>query len=150
MVPERRAAARALTAPVEPAAAASAPQGARVIAVCLFEELIHGAARGFDPLQTGEDTILVLRRATGVRAYRNRCPHQGARLEYRKDRFLSADGERVICHAHGAQFDADTGACVHGACLGQSLEPLPARIEQGWVWVTLPARLRHPPARIAP
>jgi nitrite reductase/ring-hydroxylating ferredoxin subunit len=79
--------------------------------------------------------MFVLRRIDGVRAYFNRCPHQGAPLEYRKDRFLSADGTRVICHAHGAHFDPDTGRCVHGACLGQALEPVPCRIEHGWVWI---------------
>jgi nitrite reductase/ring-hydroxylating ferredoxin subunit len=51
---------------------------------------------------------------------------------------LSADGERVICHAHGAQFDADNGTCTGGPCLGQSLVALPCRVENGWVWISLP------------
>ena len=102
--------------------------------LCHLDELVPGVARGCDPLHAGEDTIFVLRRGTAIRAYLNRCPHQRARLEYRKDRFMSADGERVICHAHGAHFDADTGLCTHGPCLGQSLEPVSCRIEGGWVW----------------
>lgn len=105
------------------------------VAVCRIEELAPGTARGFDPRHEGEDTIFVLRRGAEVRAYHNRCPHQGVRLEYRKDRFLSADGQRVICHAHGAHFNADTGLCTYGPCLGRSLEALPCRVEQGWIRV---------------
>jgi len=110
---------------------------AGVILLCRLDELMPGTARGFDPQHAGEDTVFVLRRGYEVRAYRNWCPHQGARLEYRKDRFLSANGERVICHAHGAQFDADSGVCTDGPCLGQSLVALPCRVEDGWVWATL-------------
>lgn len=103
--------------------------------LCRFEDLPLRAARGFDIDGVGEDTVLALRRGNGVHVFRNSCPHQGTRLEYRKNRFLSADGERVICHAHGAHFDADTGQCIHGPCLGQSLEHVPCRVEEGWVWV---------------
>jgi nitrite reductase/ring-hydroxylating ferredoxin subunit len=106
-----------------------------LIRLCRVDELAPGTARGFDTEGIGEDTVFVLRWGDGVRAYRNCCPHMGARLEYRKDRFLSANGERVICHAHGAQFDPDTGACTQGACWGQSLEAVPCRVEQGWVWI---------------
>jgi nitrite reductase/ring-hydroxylating ferredoxin subunit len=101
--------------------------------LCPLAELPHGTARGFDPERVGEDTVFVLRRGAGVRAYRNLCPHQGARLEYRKDRFLSADGAHIVCHAHGARFDADTGVCTEGPCLGQALETLPCTIEGEWV-----------------
>lgn len=110
----------------------------RPIRLCRFNELPIGAARGFDPLGSGADTILILRRADAVRAFLNRCPHQGVALEYRKDRFLTHDGERIMCHAHGALFDPDTGRCIDGACLGQSLETVPCWVEQDWVWVRLP------------
>jgi nitrite reductase/ring-hydroxylating ferredoxin subunit len=112
--------------------------------LCRLDELAPGRARGFDPERTGEDTIFVLLRPNGIRAYRNRCPHLGTRLEYRKDHFLSVDGERVICYAHGAHFDADSGLCTYGPCLGQSLEALPCFVENGWVW------LASSPARTAP
>ena len=103
------------------------------IRLCRIDELPPGTARGFDPEGAGEDTIFVLRRGAEVRAYHNLCPHQGARLEYRKDRFLSADGERVICYAHGAQFDPETGVCTQGPCLGQSLARVPCGIDDGWI-----------------
>jgi nitrite reductase/ring-hydroxylating ferredoxin subunit len=94
-----------------------------------------GTARGFDPERSGQDTVFLLRRPAGIRAYLNRCPHQGVALEYRKDRFLSADGERVICFARGAHFDADSGVCIQGPCLGQSLEPVRCQVENGRIWL---------------
>jgi nitrite reductase/ring-hydroxylating ferredoxin subunit len=118
----------------------SSPIEVRPRRLCRFDELTPGAARGFDPDGTGEDSVFVLRRGDAVRAYLNRCPHQNARLEYRKDRFLSADGQHVVCYAHGAHFDPDTGACTLGACLGQSLQPVPCRVEHGWVWTVAAAR----------
>lgn len=63
------------------------------------------------------------------------------RLEYRKDRFLSADGQLIVCYAHGAQFLPDTGECIYGPCLGQTLEALDWRAEQGWLRVRMPEPL---------
>jgi nitrite reductase/ring-hydroxylating ferredoxin subunit len=103
--------------------------------LCRLDELPTGTSRGFDVEGVGEDTIFVLRHGDGLRAYRNRCPHMGVRLEYRKDRFLSLDGEHIVCYAHGAQFDPDTGTCTQGACLGKSLEPVSCSIVQGYVCI---------------
>jgi nitrite reductase/ring-hydroxylating ferredoxin subunit len=107
----------------------------RPIRLCRFDELSANTARGFDPDGTGADTIFVLCRGDAVRAFVNRCPHQGAALEYRKDHFLTRDGRHVMCHAHGALFDPDTGQCVWGACQGQSLAVVPCWVDRGWVWI---------------
>lgn len=103
--------------------------------LCRLDELPVRAARGFDPHREGADTIFVLRRGDGLRAFLNRCPHQGVALEYRKDGFLTHDGEQIMCYAHGALFDPDNGQCLYGACLGQSLTTLPCWIDDGWVCV---------------
>jgi nitrite reductase/ring-hydroxylating ferredoxin subunit len=112
----------------------------RAVRLCRLDELGTEAARGFDPEETGSDTLFVVRRGDRVLAYVNRCPHQGARLEYRKDRFLSADARQVVCYAHGAYFDPDTGVCTQGACLGQALQSLPCSVQDGWVWVCIEGR----------
>jgi nitrite reductase/ring-hydroxylating ferredoxin subunit len=113
------------------------------IRLCSLEDLPPGAARGFDPHDEGEDTIFVLRSSAGVvRAFHNLCPHANARLEYRKDKFLTADGLHVMCHAHGAVFDPSTGACFAGAALGQSLRAISCWIEQGGVWVAFDPLVR--------
>jgi nitrite reductase/ring-hydroxylating ferredoxin subunit len=42
-------------------------------------------------------------------------------MAWRKDAFLNADGSRIVCAAHGAQFEIDSGLCVLGPCIGESL-----------------------------
>ncbi len=106
-----------------------------LIALCRLDELAEGQSRGFDPLQRGKDSIFALRSAGALHLYRNSCPHLDVSLEYRKDRFLSADGTRIICYAHGAQFLPDTGLCVFGPCLGERLSALPWVEKDGWLMV---------------
>ncbi|WP_207456089.1 Rieske (2Fe-2S) protein [Azospirillum sp. SYSU D00513] len=66
--------------------------------------------------------LLVLRQGGAVRVFRDLCPHVFLPLTYRGPRVLSADGLRLRCTNHGAEFDAETGAPVAGpAC-----EPLMA------------------------
>jgi nitrite reductase/ring-hydroxylating ferredoxin subunit len=93
--------------------------------LCHASELAEGAARGFDPHASGRDTMFVVRRR-GLHAYRNACPHwESTPLPWRKDAYLNADATRIVCSAHGAQFDIATGECLLGPCLGQSLERVP-------------------------
>lgn len=106
--------------------------------LCRLDELVEGQARGFDPLQRGRDSVFALRHQDQVRVYRNSCPHLDVRLEYRKDRFLSADGQLIVCYAHGAQFLPQTGECVYGPCLGQKLEALEWYPEEGWLVLKMP------------
>lgn len=53
-------------------------------------------------------------------AWRNRCPHQGRRLDYAPGRFLLDRGQ-LVCAAHGAVFRLDDGLCVGGPCRGEHL-----------------------------
>lgn len=59
-----------------------------------------------------------------TRIWRNACPHTGAPLNWLPDIFLSLDGKHIQCSLHGALFEPDSGRCIHGPCLGRSLEPL--------------------------
>jgi len=101
--------------------------------LCLLDELAEGQSLGFDPLELGRDSVFALRHQGQVRVYLNSCPHLLVPLQYRKDRYLSADGERIICYAHGAQFLPDTGECIYGPCLGQTLRALEFSQEAGWL-----------------
>jgi nitrite reductase/ring-hydroxylating ferredoxin subunit len=57
-------------------------------------------------------------------------------MQYRKDRFMSADGQHIVCFAHGALFRPDDGLCVLGPCLGQALQQQPIVIDaDGAVWL---------------
>jgi nitrite reductase/ring-hydroxylating ferredoxin subunit len=86
--------------------------------------LPDGAARGFDPFDEGRDAFFVVRRGDTLKAYRNVCPHEGSSLPWRRNAYLNAGGTRIVCNAHGAQFDIDTGQCLLGPALGKSLQPL--------------------------
>ncbi|MCB1849350.1 MAG: Rieske 2Fe-2S domain-containing protein, partial [Gammaproteobacteria bacterium] len=61
----------------------------------------------------------------------NRCPHTGAPLDWSPDQFLDAEGRFIICAMHGALFEIESGRCIYGPCVNQSLERLPVRLERG-------------------
>lgn len=97
---------------------------ASLVRLCHASELAEGRARGFDPSGAGRDTMFVVRRV-GLHAYRNECPHwSSTSMAWRKDAFLNADGTRIVCAAHGAQFEIDTGLCTLGPCTGDYLTPV--------------------------
>ena len=102
----------------------------------LIEDLPHGAARGFDPCNAAEDPLFVVRHGDALYAYRDRCPHEGTRLPWRRHGYLNRDGSRIVCYAHGAEFDIASGRCLLGPCLGQSLDPVKLEItERGEIYV---------------
>jgi nitrite reductase/ring-hydroxylating ferredoxin subunit len=102
--------------------------------LCHDTDLLEGQARGFDPWEEGRDTVVALRWQGQVRVYRNSCPHWQVPMQYRKDRFMSGDGQHIVCFAHGALFQPDSGLCVQGACLGQSLQRLEASLRDDGNW----------------
>lgn len=106
------------------------------IYLCPQAVLAEGCARGFDPKGKGRDTVIVLRWQGELKAWLNSCPHLQVPLHYRKDRFMSVDRQRIVCHAHGALFMPDSGLCVLGPCLGQSLRSQVLAVdERGGVWL---------------
>ena len=107
------------------------------VALGRLDALGEGQARGFDPQGRGTDSLFALRHRGQVRVYRNLCPHLLVPLEYRKDRFLSADGQWVVCYAHGARFRPEDGACVHGPCRGEALQALAHLETDGWLLLPL-------------
>ncbi|MGM9490329.1 Rieske (2Fe-2S) protein [Ideonella sp. YS5] len=99
------------------------------MALCRIDALADGSARGFDPLGRGHDTVFVVRQGGALHAYLDLCPHYGdTRLPWRKDAYLDAAGEAIVCAAHGARFDVATGRCTLGPCLGQSLKAVPLEL----------------------
>jgi nitrite reductase/ring-hydroxylating ferredoxin subunit len=100
------------------------------------EDIPDRTARGFEPRGEGEHALFVVRRGNALYAYRDRCPHQGARMAWRRHAYLNGAGDRIVCYAHGAEFDIASGRCLLGPCIGQSLEPLNLEItERGEIYV---------------
>lgn len=108
----------------------------RPLQVCALDDLDDHAARGF-AIPGGLYDGFVVRRGDRVHAYLNTCPHQGNRLDWKPDAFLTRNRELIMCSVHGAVFEIDGGMCVGGPCVGKSLRPLPVRVVDGEVWVDL-------------
>lgn len=113
--------------------------GDRVL--CRLEEIPDGAARGFPAAPGGFTGLFAVRRGERVFVYVNSCPHVGLPLEPLPDRFLDTKRQSIICAAHGARFRIEDGVCFTGPCIGEALEAVPARIEDGQVIVPADAGL---------
>ncbi|MCB1349484.1 MAG: Rieske 2Fe-2S domain-containing protein, partial [Maritimibacter sp.] len=74
--------------------------------LCALAEIADGAARGVDPLGQGHDTMFLVRKGAAVYGWRNFCPHRGHdRMAWEKDGYLTHDGARIVCGAHGAEYE---------------------------------------------
>jgi nitrite reductase/ring-hydroxylating ferredoxin subunit len=110
-------------------------------ALCHVEEIADGGAKGFPPAPGGFTGLLAVRQGDAVFVYVNSCPHIGTPLDWTPDRFLSADGRRIVCATHGAEFQIADGVCIRGPCRGDRLEPVAVEIEDGTIYVPKDAGL---------
>lgn len=110
--------------------------------ICGLNDIPSRRAFGFHLMRIGEDgrehvwPIVVLRWGKHVFGYVNRCPHDGANLDWERGTFLDPDyGTRLMCGKHGALFEMTSGECVDGPCKGDSLEPVPLVVLDGDICV---------------
>ena len=105
---------------------------ARVL--CSLAELDETGSRGF-AVGEGDWPLrgFLVKTATGVAAYVNYCPHAGHPLNFRPHKFLTSDGNLILCSSHGALFARDNGLCIAGPCGGQSLTAVPVEVRSGYV-----------------
>lgn len=115
------------------------PPGSR--ALCRLEDIADGGARGFPPAQGGFTGLFAVRQGDRVLIYVNSCPHLGVSLDWAPDRFLSADGSRIVCATHGAEFAIADGVCLRGPCFGERLEAVAVDVKEGIVLVPMNAGL---------
>ena len=73
-------------------------------------------------LESGFTSIMLIFSEGKYKAFKNSCPHQARRMDYSLGKFLTTPQGNIVCPAHGAEFKPDTGLCVNGPCLGESLE----------------------------
>jgi nitrite reductase/ring-hydroxylating ferredoxin subunit len=97
--------------------------------LCRLDELKATGCREFR-LAGGQEPLqcFVVRCASGVHAYVNRCAHMALPLNLVPDRFLTHDGSMILCTAHGAIFEKSTGYCVSGPCAGRTLASVPVEV----------------------
>jgi len=104
--------------------------------LCLVDDLGDPGARGFS-FGAGKDRldIFVVRRDATVFGYVNQCPHAYTTLDFPDDRFLTRDGDQILCGTHGARFEITTGFCTLGPCSGRSLRRFAVQVRDGAVLV---------------
>ncbi len=90
--------------------------------LCALDEIADPGAKGFR-FREGDFLFqgVVVRRGAAVRGYVDRCPHAGTPLALIGDRFLTREGDRILCSTHGALFRLEDGVCVAGPCVGERL-----------------------------
>ncbi|MDR3510521.1 MAG: Rieske (2Fe-2S) protein [Caulobacteraceae bacterium] len=105
--------------------------GARL---CALDEIADPGAKGF-VFRDGEALFLgfVVRVDGAVHGYVDRCPHAGFPLANLDGRYLTREGDLILCAAHGALFRRGDGVCLSGPCAGRALIPWPVRTMDGTV-----------------
>ena len=103
--------------------------------LCRIDDIPDGAAKGFGPPSGGFTGLFAVRRGADVVVYVNSCPHIGVPLDWMPDRFLTADGQRIVCSTHGAEFAIADGVCLRGPCLGDRLEAVMIEVKDGVILV---------------
>jgi nitrite reductase/ring-hydroxylating ferredoxin subunit len=76
-------------------------------------------------LAAGPLPAFAIRHRGAVHAYLNVCAHQELELDWVPGAFFDAAGTMLVCAAHGAVYEPDTGRCVAGPCTGEFLVKLP-------------------------
>ena len=116
----------------EPDNPAQPPSGVRL---CRLDEIAEAGARGFR-FREGRTLFagFIVRQGLEIAGYIDSCPHNGWPLAIMDDRYLTADGRRIICAAHGAVFRPGDGLCVAGPCEGETLTAWPVVVQGGEVF----------------
>lgn len=110
--------------------------------LCHARDIGEGEARGFGPAPGSKRKIIVLRRNGMLHAWLDACPHYstGTPMAWKTDAYLNGEKTHLTCHSHHALFDMETGECVLGPCLGQTLTRIDIVVgEEGDVFVAAPA-----------
>ncbi len=88
-------------------------------------------------LDSGLTSIMLIYTKGKCHAFKNSCPHQGRRMDYSLGKFLTTPQGNLVCPAHGAEFKPDSGLCVNGPCLGESLQEVHLEINDGLVFAII-------------
>ena len=103
-----------------------------IFSLCNADDISDPGSKAFE-IQQGRQTIslFVVHKDGIFRAYVNSCPHTGANLDWQEDQFLDLDNMFIQCSTHDALFEIDSGECVAGPCIGDSLQRIDLVIEDG-------------------
>ena len=98
--------------------------------IARFADLPENGALAIDFAEGEARFSLIVALSNGVvHGFENVCPHAHYPLERPDGRVPTQEGRFLICTAHGASFDVETGRCVGGPAAGKGLKPVPLRRE---------------------
>lgn len=99
-----------------------------------FDSIEDGGFAEVEALIDGDaESLIVHRHGADVRAWLNVCPHAGRRLDWAPGKFLKSREGHLVCAAHGASFELDSGDCIAGPCRGDSLRRIAVEVREGEV-----------------
>lgn len=94
--------------------------------LCKTSDIEDPGSKSFElKIKRKTHSIFVVHKNAEFFAYYNKCPHTGANLEWQEDKFLDLDNALIQCATHDALFMIDSGECIAGPCVGESLQSLP-------------------------
>lgn len=103
--------------------------------LCKTSEIPIDTSKGFALENDNEEqTIFIINRNNQYYAYKNFCPHTGVPLNWQEDVYMDLDNLYIQCSIHGARFEVETGFCVWGPCVNQSLIPIDIEISHGKIF----------------
>lgn len=121
--------------PGRPGLTANPARPAPGVRLCGLDEIADPGSRGFQFRH--EDALFlgfVVRAGDAVAGWVDSCPHAGMPLALRPDRYLTHEGDLILCSSHGALFRPGDGLCVGGPCADRRLTPWPVTVTRGAVY----------------
>lgn len=93
--------------------------------LCPSQTITEGEFIELDTVVDGKRRFLVAtRHEDRARVWLNVCPHQGRPLNWAPNQFLKDEHGNLVCAAHGAVFEPDSGVCIAGPCHRAALTPV--------------------------
>ena len=106
--------------------------------LCPLEDLEAGHTRTLElhaETPRRRQAIVFIDEGGELRAYVNECMHIAIPLDLYSGDLWSEDKKHLRCLTHGALYRPKDGYCVHGPCVGQSLERLRVEVQSDGVYV---------------
>lgn len=101
--------------------------------LCRLEDIGEAQSRVYMLDDGKEREFFIVRRGDAVHGYFNHCPHEDRWLQWEGESFLTPEGDSILCQAHGATFDIESGAGLTGPGLFTCLIKVPLDIVEGEV-----------------
>ena len=109
-----------------------------IIPLCNTDLISDPGSKSFE-IKHGRKTVslFIVHKEGAYSAYINSCPHTGINLEWQEDQFLDLDKALIQCATHDALFMIDSGECIAGPCVGDTLQPLPITVHDDVIQLDL-------------